>query len=221
MTDKYLTFDCYGTLLNETNTYDAVTQAATELGVDAQLARQRFIAYQGDRNNMHPYLDYDLLTRNNLIHLDYQFGLRHQFERYFPEVLMAHRSLKPFPEVIATLKTLKQRGYHLIMMSNSSWDIIPANAAALEVPFDIWTAEDVHAYKPDHTFFNAVADHYGLTSANHWHIAQGYLSDIVPADQLNWPSIWVNRDSEAPATAARPTHEVTTLDQILQWLTEG
>ncbi|WP_261810381.1 HAD family hydrolase [Levilactobacillus humaensis] len=215
---KYLTFDCYGTLLREEDTYAKVAEIAQKLEVDPQLARQRFATYQSDRNNMHPYLDYDLLTRNNLIHLDYQFGLTHQFERYFVDVLTAHRTLKPFPEVIATLKTLQDRGYHLIMMSNSSWDIIPANAAALQVPFDIWTAEDVHAYKPDHHFFNTVAQHYDLTPENHWHIAEGYLSDIVPADDLGWPSIWVNRDNEAPTTAAMPTHTVSTLDQVLQWL---
>lgn len=215
---KYLTFDCYGTLLNEEATYAAIETVADKIGVDPQLARQRFITYQDSRDNMHPYLDYAILTRNNLIHLDYQFGLTHQFERYYVNVLIAHRSLKPFPEVIGTLKTLQQRGYHLIMMSNSSWDIIPANAAALEVPFDIWTAEDVHTYKPDPVFFKTVAAHYDLTPANHWHIAQGYGSDIVTTDALGWQSIWVNRDHATPTTTARPTHEVHNLDEILQWL---
>lgn len=215
---KYITFDCYGTLLQEEGTYAEIARIASQIGVDPQLARQRFTHYQDNRNNMHPYLDYDLLTRNNLIHLDYQFGLQHQFERYYPEVLLAHRQLKPFPEVIATLTELKERGYQLIMMSNSSWDIIPANASALEVPFDIWTAEDVHAYKPDHAFFNTVAAHYDFTNDNHWHVAQGYASDIVPANDLNWRSIWVNREQSQPSAAARPTHEVSTLDAILQWL---
>ncbi|MFC6274125.1 HAD family hydrolase [Levilactobacillus tangyuanensis] len=215
---KYLTFDCYGTLLNEDGTYDEIAKLATKIGVDPQLARQRFIAYQDDRDNVHPYLDYDLLTRNNLIHLDYQFGLKHQFERYYPEVLLAHRDLKPFPEVLDTLKALQAKGYHLIMMSNSSWDIIPFNAATLQVPFDIWPAEDVHAYKPDLDFFQTVADHYGLTSENHWHIAQGYDTDILATDPLGWPTIWVNRSGMKPTAAARPTHEVSTLDQVLQWL---
>jgi len=158
------------------------------------------------------------LTRNNLIHLDYQFGLTHQFERYYVDVLIAHRSLTPFPEVIPTLETFRQRGYHLIMMSNSSWDIIPANAAALTVPFDVWTAEDVHAYKPDLHFFKTIEREYGLTPKNHWHIAQGYASDIVPANQLHWPSIWVNRDQAQPSTAIQPTHMVATLDQALAYL---
>src|SRR5699024_2663180 len=106
-----------------------------------------------DRNNMHPDLGYSILTRNNLIHLDYQFGLKHEFEKYYVDVLLAHRSLKPFTEVIPTLQKFIDCGYHLIMMSNSSWDIIDVNVKMLKVPFDVWTAEDVHAYKPDLHFF--------------------------------------------------------------------
>ncbi len=215
---KILTFDCYGTLLNEDGTYDEIEKVAELIGVDPKSARKRFIAYQDDRNNMHPYLDYDLLTRNNLIHLDYQFGLDHQFERYYVEVLQAHRELVPFPEVIETLQTLVGLGYKLVMMSNSSWDIIPFNAAALKVPFDVWTAEDVHAYKPDHKFFETVAQHYGLTKDNHIHIAQGYGSDVVPCAEIGWDCIWVNRDGRKPAGDARPTHEVRTLDQVLEYL---
>ncbi|RND55702.1 hypothetical protein [Lacticaseibacillus paracasei] len=92
--EKYLTFDCYGTLLNEEATYAAIETVADKIGVDPRLARQRFITYQDSRDNIHPYLDYAILTRNNLIHLDYQFGLTHQFERYYVDVLIAHRSLK-------------------------------------------------------------------------------------------------------------------------------
>ncbi|GEK28659.1 HAD family hydrolase [Furfurilactobacillus siliginis] len=214
---KYITFDCYGTLLNEAATYDEVAQLAKAIGVDGAQARQAFIEYQDDRANVIPYLDYDLLTRNNLQHLDELFGLTHQFERYFPEVLLAHRQLVPFPEVLATLTTLHERGYHLIMMSNSSWDIIPFNAAVLKVPFDIWTAEDVKAYKPDLAFFNAVAAAYPFTATNHIHIAQGYTSDIMATDQLGWRSVWVNRDHQHSG-AVRPTYEVHQLDEVLPLL---
>lgn len=215
---KYLTFDCYGTLLDEENTYFEIEKVAQKIGIDPKLARQRFISYQDNCNNMHPYLDYAILTRNNLIHLDYQFDLTHQFEKYYVDVLIAHRNLTPFPEVITTLKQFIERGYKLVMMSNSSWDIIDANAKALSVPFDVWTAEDVHAYKPDLHFFKTISEHYQLTPQNHWHIAQGYRSDIIPAHQMNWPSIWVNRLHDIPSTNIKPTHEVATLDQILPYL---
>lgn len=218
MSEKYLTFDCYGTLLREEGTYEEIETIANKIGVDPKLARQRFITYQDNRDNMHPYLDYAILTRNNLIHLDYQFNLKHEFEQYYVDLLMAHRNLKPFPDVIPTLQEFIKRGYKLIMMSNSSWDIISANAKTLQVPFDIWTAEDVHAYKPDLQFFNTVDEHYGFTPQNHWHLAQGYESDILATDKINWPSIWVNRPHDKPSTTVRPTHMVSTLDEALQYL---
>jgi len=218
MTEKYLTFDCYGTLLNEEKTYAEIEKIATKIGVDPKLARQRFITYQDNHDNMHPYLDYAILTRNNLIHLDYQFDLKHEFEKYYVDLLEAHRSLTPFPEVIETLQKFIDKGYKLIMMSNSSWDIIDANVKSLKVPFDVWTAEDVHAYKPDLRFFKTVEEHYHLTPENHWHIAEGYSSDIIPADKMNWPSIWVNRPNDVPSTDILPTHLVSTLDQTLQYL---
>ena len=218
MFEKYLTFDCYGTLLREEGTYEEIETIANKIGVDPKLARQRFITYQDNRDNMHPYLDYAILTRNNLIHLDYQFNLKHEFEKYYVDLLIAHRNLKPFPDVIPALQEFINRGYKLIMMSNSSWDIISANAKTLQVPFDIWTAEDVHAYKPDLQFFKTVGKHYGFTPENHWHLAQGYESDILATDKINWPSIWVNRPHDEPSTTVRPTHMVSTLDEALKYL---
>ena len=214
---KYLTFDVYGTLLDEAPLYETVAQIGKIIGVNPQTPKQRFMTYQASRDNMHPYLDYTVLLRNNLIHLDYTFNLEHKFEEHFIDVLQAHRELKPFPEVVPTLKELRSRGYQLILMSNSSWDIITANAKALVVPTDIWLAEDVHAYKPDLHFFKAVADHYGFTADNHWHIAEGYPSDIVPVHAMKSPSIWVNRIN-AKATSVQPTHEVKTLAEALQYL---
>lgn len=218
MSEKYLTFDCYGTLLQENNTYDEIEKIALQVGVDPSIARQRFETYQNDSNNVHPYLDYDLLIRNNLIHLDYQFGLKHQFEKYFVDVMIAHQNLVPFPETIKTLKTLVKRDYHLIVMSNSSWDIIDKNVQKLEVPFDIWTAEDVHAYKPDLHFFETVEKEYGFTSQNHWHLAEGYESDIISTDKMGWPSIWVNRSKASAPSLVQPTHTVSDLTSTLEFL---
>ncbi|MFC6322185.1 HAD hydrolase-like protein [Companilactobacillus baiquanensis] len=213
--DKYLTFDCYGTLLNEDILYKKVEQIGNEIGVDGKQALKKFIEYREDPSNVHPYVDYDLFTRNNLINLDYQFNLNHKFEEYYVDILEAHRNLKPFPEVISTLKEFLEMDYKLIIMSNSAWSLMKNNSDALKVPFDVWTAEDVHAHKPDLHFFKAVQEHYNFTQKNHIHIAQGYDYDIVPCEQMEWKSIWVNRFQEKPYGSARPTYEVTKLDEIL------
>ena len=215
MMDKFLTFDCYGTLLDESTLYQTIEDIAEDIGVDGTSARERFIQYQDDRNNMHPYQDYDLLTRANLIHLDYQFGLEHKFEKYYVDVLQAHQNLKPFPEVIDTLEKLVSLRYQLVMMSNSAWSIVSKNVDTLQVPFEVWTAEDVHAYKPDLHFFRAVSQHYHFTPENHLHIAQGYSSDIMPSADLDWPVVWVNRQNAKPTDLARPTYQIEKLDQVL------
>lgn len=212
----YLTFDCYGTLLNEEGLYTKVAEIANKIGVDGQVARNWFINYLDDRNHMVPYLNYDRLVRQTLTEIDKHFNLEHKFEENYVEVLQAIRDLKPFPEVIPTLNKLVKRGYHLIAMSNSSWPIIPANVKALENPFeDVIIAETTHAYKPDLKFFQYVQNKYQFTAENHIHIAQGFDSDIVATNQMNWPSIWVNRDNETPDGNVEPTHTVKTLDEVL------
>lgn len=213
--DKFLTFDVYGTLLNEDTLYNKVKAIADDIGVDSETALKRFVSYRENPANTHPYVDYDLLMRNDLIQLDYQFGLEHKFEKYYVEILEAHRNLKPFPEVIDTLEKLLSLRYKLIIMSNSAWSIMPKNLEALRVPFDVWTAEDVHAHKPNLNFFKAVEDNYQFTAQNDIHIAQGYGYDIVPCSEMNWDSIWVNRDNDKPTDLARPTYEVSTLDEVL------
>jgi len=107
----------------------------------------------------------------------------------------------------------------LAIMSNSSWDIMPANLAALQVRFDaVITAEDVQAYKPNLTFFKAAEQQLGLTKANHWHIARGYQSDVVPAETMDWPMVWVNRGGDDPSGSARPTKMVADLAAAKDWL---
>lgn len=212
--DKFLTFDCYGTLLNEDVLYNKVEKIGNEIGVDGNLALKQFVKYREDPNNVHPYVDYDLFVRNNLINLDYQFNLEHKFEEYYVDILEAHRALQPFPEVVNTLEKFVQMDYKLIMMSNSAWSLMRNNYSVLEVPFDVWTAEDVHAHKPDLHFFKAVQDHYNFNSKNHLHIAQGYNYDIVPCEQMGWPSIWVNRYNDEPDNV-KPTYEVSKLDEVL------
>lgn len=212
----YLTFDCYGTLLNEEGLYAKVAQIANQIGVDGQAARAWFIDYLDDRDHMVPYVDYDHLVRQTLTEMDQHFGLEHKFEEYFVTVLQAIRDLNPFPEVIPTLKKLIKRGDHLIAMSNSSWPIISANVTALDYPFDdVIIAETTRAYKPDLKFFQYVQEKYGFTAENHVHIAQGFSSDMVAAKQMEWPSIWVNRYSEKPHGDVKPTHTVKKLDEVL------
>lgn len=209
---KFLTFDCYGTLINTDPLYQWLENLANAVGLDGKAVSAAYDAYEDAPTSVTPYLDYAMLIRQNLKHLDQQFDQKRWFERHYVECLNVHDHLLPFPEVVAILQAWHDQGYQLVIMSNSSWDLMPANLAALQVPFDaVITAEDVQAYKPDLAFFKTVEQQLGLTATNHWHIARGYGSDVVPAEQLGWPMIWVNRGQIQPVGTARPTHMVTDL----------
>ncbi|RRK11364.1 HAD family hydrolase [Lactiplantibacillus garii] len=219
MADKYLTFDCYGTLINTDPVYQWIENLARAAGLDPQTVRDAYDTYEEDPVSVQPYLDYADLVRENLKHLDGMFDQEHFFEAHYVECLQVQRNLLPYPDVVATLRDWHDQGIKLIMMSNSSWDIMPANVAALQVPFDaVVTAEDVQAYKPDLKFFKHVQDRFHLTTENHWHVARGYASDVVPAAQMGWPMVWVNRGNAEPSGREKPTHVVADLAAVKAWV---
>jgi len=219
MKTKILTFDCYGTLINTDPLYQWLENLALAAGLDPQAVRSAYASYEDDPVSVQPYLDYADLVRENLKQLDGKFAQRHFFESHYVECLQVQRQLLPYADVVPTLKAWQAEGMQLAIMSNSSWDIMPANLAALQVPFDaVITAEDVQAYKPDLTFFKAAEQQLGLTKANHWHIARGYQSDVVPAETMDWPMVWVNRGGDDPSGSARPTKMVADLAAAKDWL---
>jgi len=209
---KILTFDCYGTLINTAPLYQRLVDLAAAIGLDGAAVKAAYERYEDDPVSVAPYVDYATLVRENLKHLDGMFDKHHWFEQHYVDFLHLHRQLLPFADVIPTLQAWHQQGYQLGIMSNSSWDMMPANLAALQVPFDaVITAEDVQAYKPELTFFKAMEQQLGLTATNHWYLAQGYRSDVVPAVQQQWPMIWINRQQETAAGTAKPTAMVPDL----------
>jgi len=219
MVKKYLTFDCYGTLINTDPLYQWLENLATAVGLDPAVVRKTYATYEDDAANVQPYLDYSALVRADLKHLDQTFDQTHFFESHYVECLQVQRNLLPYPDVVPTLMAWHEQGYQLVIMSNSSWDIMPANLIALQVPFDaVITAEDVQAYKPALKFFKAVEQQFDLTEDNHWHIARGYDSDVVPAASLQWPMLWINRNHQQPTTSAEPTHMVADLAAAKQWI---
>lgn len=219
METKYLTFDCYGTLINTDPVDQLIENLALAAGLDPQKVRTAYDAYEDDPVSVQPYLDFADLVRENLKHLDGMFDQHHFFEGHYVECLQVQRNLLPYPDVVPTLKAWHNQGIKLIIMSNSSWDIMPANLAALQVPFDaVITAEDVQAYKPDLTFFKTTQQRFGFTTKNHWHVARGYGSDVVPAEQMEWPMLWINRGHQQPTGTAKPTHMVDTLAAAKAWV---
>jgi 2-haloacid dehalogenase len=102
-----------------------------------------------------------------------------------------------FGDVGPAIGPLRKEGWKLALLTNCDRDLIAQTQRHLPVPFDaVITAEDVSAYKPDHAHFQLFQSTFG-SSAGAWiHVAQSYFHDIVPTNEMGIAQIWVNRQGE-------------------------
>jgi 2-haloacid dehalogenase len=206
----FLTFDCYGTLvdfdLNPT-TRGVLAARGDPVDIDAFLATfsaMRFQAVLG------PYRSYrEVLTRSLAMTMQH-FGLEYD-EADGAAIVAAVPTFEPFPDV---LPVLEQLGRHcrLVIVSNTDDDLIEHAVRHIGVPFDrVITAEQSRAYKPSHAMFQYVLETLRCTPAELVHVAQGFHYDIVPAHDLGWRRVWINRNALPGDPAYGPYHELSGL----------
>jgi 2-haloacid dehalogenase len=103
----------------------------------------------------------------------------------------------PFGDVGPALAELRREGWKFALLTNCDRDIIALTQRRLPASFDaVVTAEDVSAYKPSPAHFRLFQSTFG-SSAGAWiHVAQSYFHDIRPAHELGITRIWVNRQGQ-------------------------
>ena len=72
------------------------------------------------------------------------------------------------------------------------------------------------SYKPAHGHWDAFFAQTGAPRDRYVHVAQSQFHDIVVADELGLPSVWINRLDE-PGQPGRPVNvpDLTTLPDVL------
>ncbi|GGL43567.1 HAD family hydrolase [Sporolactobacillus putidus] len=212
-----LTFDCYGTLIDTSAFWEELERVASEQGIN----KTSMVNTYGKFEERLMYGEGLFTAYSDIIYKALQYcemelnveKLTDQYDR----LIKVHQKLSPYPEVIDTLKSLKSKGYRTAIMSNSDWNIMRYNLKSLVHEFDaVYLAEDLHAYKPQLSFFEQVQNK--LTTNHHVHIAAGFWWDIVPAQRMNWRRIWINRRSKKGLQNCMPYTEVKNLDETLKYL---
>src|SRR5690349_4747004 len=191
---KFLTFDCYGTLIDwETGLLSALQSIlkshsktlnhAEILNLYAQLESA------SESGDFKPY-------REVLKEVVYGFGTLLKFKVMEQEANSLPESLKdwrPFPDTVTALKSLA-RHYKLCVISNIDDDLFAYSARRLEVPFHVVvTALQARSYKPSHNNFQLALKKIGAPKEQVLHIAESLFHDIVPARELGIKNIWVDR----------------------------
>ena len=188
-----LTFDCYGTLLDTSPLYDFIGNVAQAHGLSAQKAKYVFSSYEDRLMYGHDFMPYEKLLIEVLSYCDMEMN-SDIFAKKYDDVIKIHRDFKPFPDVLPALRQLKQKGYELVVMSNSTHELMKWHMEKLEnLLDDSLVAEDTKCYKPTLYFFQQAEKKFLIKEKRHCHIAKGYWWDIVPAKKMGWNKIWVNR----------------------------
>ena len=219
MTERWATFDCYGTLV------DWLGGMRTELerlfGVEqAEALVARYHELEPEVQAESPGLSY----REVLTHVLERLAEKQGVALPEGEASALARSLPSwpvFPDAPAALEGARQRGWRLGILSNTDRDLIEASMVAIGIAFHpVVVASEIGSYKPAQRHWEVFRELTGATPETHVHVAQSLYHDIVPASALGLRCVWINRlgepsDGRATATLADLTGLPDALDALV------
>jgi len=221
---EVITFDCYGTLIDNQRINMAVEKALELYGeLESEAERGH---YQKYRNVLRMVLKGHYQKYRNVLRMVLK-GLcsRVGFLPTEAELRDFSESVKewpPFPDSVASLEALKRK-YKLAIISNIDDDLFTFSAQRLRVQLDwIITAEQARSYKPSFNNFHLAINRIGVPQDKILHVAQSLYHDIIPAKTLGLRTVWINRRRNkkgwgaTPAATAQPDLELPDLQTLAQ-----
>jgi 5'-nucleotidase len=130
-------------------------------------------------------------------------------------------------DALSTLKTLREAGYRLGMISNTSDDKNVqqlVDRCELRQYFDIiLTSAGCGIRKPDERIFQLALDFFGFPAEQTAMVGDMLEADILGANQQGVFSIWITRRAQVPEEGElkiQPQAVITALDQVPDLLAE-
>jgi 2-haloacid dehalogenase len=202
MSDRWATFDCYGTLVDWMS---GIRGSLARLWPDADaesllaLYHQLEPAVQAGRGLAYRDVMAETLAEVcALAHLEVPADEEGALGASLPRWPV-------FAEVPAALGELRNRGWRLGILSNTDADLLDASLGVIGVPVDLRiAASDIGSYKPAVRHWQAFFDQTGADRARHVHVAASLFHDIEPGARLGLRCVWINRlaeRSDVPRTA--------------------
>ena len=217
MTDRWATFDCYGTLIDW---FDGVRSQLVRLwpNADTEALLTSYLRAEArlQEGRGTPYRE--VMAEALEAVGQEQDATVPQNERY--ALAASLPSWGVFPEVPGALRELRARGWKLAILSNTDPDLLDASIRAIDVPIDERiVASDIGSYKPAFGHWETFFRRTGADRTRHVHVAASLFHDIEPCAKLGLPAVWINRRGETsmvPRSAGLP--DLTDLPDTLERL---
>ncbi len=209
---KFVTFDCYGTLIDwETGVYEAFQKEADRDGftIDRDELIPTFVQVQREIMKGSYELYAEVLRRTAVkVAAELGWSLESSRAQFLPDSVPRWT---PFRETNAQLERLAKK-YEVGILSNIDDKMLGATRRHFRTDFDlVVTAQQVRSYKPDPAHFKECARRIDKRKKNWVHVASGYETDVEPCLKQKIPVIWVNRHGdELEPGQKKPTAEVKT-----------
>jgi len=215
MAVDWVTFDCYGTLIDwERGITDALLPLLPA-GTDRRALAEWYIAMEAEfeAEGFHLYKDVlDRVGRRVLRSLD--VPIPDDKTSPLPSSLA---DWQPFPEVRAALRALVDQGRHLAILSNVDRDLLELSIGRLGIRPDLAiTAEDAQSYKPATGHWRRFLERSGALTERTVHVGASQFHDMRPAAALGFRTVFIDRHDETLETSpTRVLRDLSTLPDVI------
>ena len=210
---KYVSFDCYGTLINY-----QITPITKELVGDQVPPEQwdRFVAeFRGYRYDQvcGEYYPYEQVLHDSFERVCRRWGLAvdPSAGKRFADAV---RSWGPHADVPAPLKKMGEN-YKLVILSNADDSFLAESVPRLGADFHaVLTAEQAGYYKPRYAAFEYMLDQLDAKPEDFVHVAAHTRYDMMPMHDLGFPNLVLLDRGYDPVTSGYDYVTVKSLDEL-------
>ncbi len=214
--DRWVTFDCFGTLIDWLTGFRAILAPAAGDRTDALI--DAYHAFERTLETDKPHRAYRDVLTTGTARAAAKLGLHLPTSE--ADLLARHWGEQPlFPDSLAGLDALRAAGWKIGVLTNCDDDLFAQTLARHPglKPDLVVTAEQVASYKPGLGHFERFAERSGVARENWLHAATSWFHDIEPACQLGIARVWVDRDRTGhdPAIASRRVLDMASLPEAV------
>lgn len=213
MSRRFLTFDCYGTLVDWKSGIERELTAA--LGHISLQGRELLSAYvDAERKQESGYKRYRQVLRDTAMSMSAVLG-KEVDAKSAEEFAGSVPRWPVFPDTGRFLRDMGSLGYKRYILSNVDDDLLEETIGRNHLEVDGFvTAEQVGGYKPRPEHWMEFMSRTGASREDTLHVAQSVFHDILPAGELGIGSAWVNRYGERLPGGAFPKFISDSLESL-------